>query len=127
MIQRQTYLLVIDNSGARKLMCISRLGVGNNCKYAYIGDIVISVIKETRHRHNNNPAIEKSEIVRAVIVRTCKEIKRNSGLTLKFNDNAAVIIDKNKNPKGTRIFGIITQELRKLKFTKLISLASEIL
>nr|YP_010428224.1 ribosomal protein L14 [Hydnora triceps]USN93673.1 ribosomal protein L14 [Hydnora triceps] len=124
MIQRQTYLLVIDNSGARKLMCINRLGVGNNCKYAYIGDIVISVIKETRR---NNPAIEKSEIVRAVIVRTCKEIKRNSGITLKFNDNAAVIIDKNKNPKGTRIFGIITQELRKLKFTKLISLASEIL
>nr|YP_009231669.1 ribosomal protein L14 [Hydnora visseri]ALZ49987.1 ribosomal protein L14 [Hydnora visseri] len=124
MIQRQTYLLVIDNSGAHKLMCINKLGVSNNCKYAHIGDIVISVIKETR-RHN--PTIEKSEIVRAVIVRTCKEIKRNSGITLKFNDNAAVIIDKNKNPKGTRIFGIITQELRKLKFTKLISLASEIL
>nr|YP_010428194.1 ribosomal protein L14 [Hydnora esculenta]USN93643.1 ribosomal protein L14 [Hydnora esculenta] len=123
MIQRQTYISVIDNSGARKLMCINKLGIsqGGNC--AYIGDIIISVVKEAVH----NKPIEKSEIVRAVIVRTRKEIKRNSGITLKFNDNAAVIIDKYNNPKCTRIFGVITQELRRLKFTKLISLSSAIL
>nr|YP_010428241.1 ribosomal protein L14 [Prosopanche bonacinae]USN93690.1 ribosomal protein L14 [Prosopanche bonacinae] len=122
MIQKQTYLNVTDNSGAIKLMCIQKLGV-SKFKSAYIGDIVISVIKEALP----NVSIEKSEIIRAVIVRTRKEIKRSDGLILKFDDNAAVVIDNLKNPKGSRIFGIITQELRKLNFNKIISLSSEIL
>nr|YP_010428173.1 ribosomal protein L14 [Hydnora abyssinica]USN93588.1 ribosomal protein L14 [Hydnora abyssinica] len=123
MIQNQTYVSVIDNSGARKLMCINKLGVSHKCNYASIGDIIISVIKEAVY----NKPVEKSEIVRAVIVRTRKEIKRDSGITLKFNDNAAVLIDKNKNPKGKRIFGVIPHELKSFKFIKLISLAIEII
>nr|YP_010437774.1 ribosomal protein L14 [Hydnora arabica]USN93622.1 ribosomal protein L14 [Hydnora arabica] len=122
MIQNQTYISVIDNSGARKLMCINKLGFSNKHNFACIGDIIIAVIKEAVY---NKPVV-KSEIVRAIIVRTRKEIKRNSGITLKFNDNAAVLIDKNKNPKGKRIFGVIPHELKKLKFIKLISLAAEI-
>nr|YP_010428258.1 ribosomal protein L14 [Prosopanche panguanensis]USN93707.1 ribosomal protein L14 [Prosopanche panguanensis] len=122
MINKQTYLNVTDNSGAIKLMCIQKLGT-SQFKSAYIGDIVISVIKEALP----NVSIEKSEIIRAVIVRTRKEIKRSDGLIFKFDDNAAVLIDKLKNPKGSRIFGIITQELRKLNFNKIISLSSEIL
>nr|QIS92026.1 ribosomal protein L14 [Prosopanche americana] len=121
MIKKQTYLNVTDNSGAIKLMCIQKLGI-SKFKSAYIGDIVISVIKEALP----NVSIEKSEIIRAVIVRTRKEIKRSDGIILKFDDNAAVVIDKLNNPKGSRIFGVITHELRKLNFNKIISLSSEI-
>nr|YP_009413569.1 ribosomal protein L14 [Allotropa virgata]ASN78880.1 ribosomal protein L14 [Allotropa virgata]ASN78903.1 ribosomal protein L14 [Allotropa virgata] len=122
MIQTQTYLNVADNSGARKLMCIRILGASNR-KYAYIGDIIVAVIKEAVP----NMPLEKSEVIRAVVVRTCKELKRSNGMIIRYDDNAAVIIDQKKNPKGTRVFGAIALELRQLKFTKIISLAPEVL
>nr|ATU07250.1 ribosomal protein L14 [Monotropastrum sciaphilum] len=123
MIQTQTYLNVADNSGARKLMCIRIIGV-NNRRYASIGDVIVAVIKEALP----NTSLKRSELVRAVIVRTRKEIKRNNGMIIRYDDNAAVIIDQKKNPKGTRIFGAIALvELRQLNFTKIVSLAPEVL
>ena len=99
MIQPQTHLNVADNSGARKLMCIRIIGA-NNRRYAQIGDVVVAVIKEAIP----NTPLEKSEVIRAVIVRTCKELKRNNGIIIRYDDNAAVVIDQEGNPKGTRIF-----------------------
>nr|QVX30621.1 ribosomal protein L14 [Camoensia scandens]UWV19102.1 ribosomal protein L14 [Camoensia scandens] len=122
MIQPQTHLNVADNSGARELMCIRIIGVSNR-RYAYIGDIVVAVIKEAV----TNTPLERSEVIRAVIVRTCKELKRNSGMIIHYDDNAAVVIDQEGNPKGTRIFGPIAGELRQLNFTKIVSLAPEVL
>nr|YP_010159254.1 ribosomal protein L14 [Philenoptera violacea]QRG31533.1 ribosomal protein L14 [Philenoptera violacea] len=122
MIQPQTYLNVADNSGARKLMCIRILGTSNR-RYAYIGDIVIAVIKEAVP----NTTLERSEVIRAVIVRTCKELKRNNGIIIQYDDNAAVVIDQEGNPKGTRIFCAIARELREFNFTKIVSLAPEVL
>nr|YP_010760231.1 ribosomal protein L14 [Cuscuta haughtii]WEY30194.1 ribosomal protein L14 [Cuscuta haughtii] len=122
MIQSQTHLNVADNSGARKIMCIRIIGSSNR-RYAHIGDIIVAVIKEAVP----NMTLEKSEVVRAVIVRTRKELKRDNGIILRYDDNAAVIIDKEGNPKGTRIFGAIPRELRKLKFNKIVSLAPEVL
>ena len=122
MIQPQTYLNVADNSGARKLMCIQILGASNR-KYAHIGDIIIAVVKEAVP----NMPLKKSEIVRAVVVRTCKELKRKNGTIIQFDDNAAVIINKEGNPRGTRVFGPIARELRDRNFTKIVSLAPEVL
>nr|BDD17432.1 ribosomal protein L14 [Takakia lepidozioides] len=122
MIQPQTYLNVADNSGARKLMCIRVLGASNR-KYAHIGDIIIAVVKEAVP----NMPLKKSEIVRAVIVRTCKELKRNNGTIIQFDDNAAVVINQEGNPKGTRVFGPVARELRESNFTKIVSLAPEVL
>nr|YP_010759934.1 ribosomal protein L14 [Cuscuta chinensis]AZL92807.1 ribosomal protein L14 [Cuscuta chinensis]WCF05490.1 ribosomal protein L14 [Cuscuta chinensis]WEY29849.1 ribosomal protein L14 [Cuscuta chinensis] len=122
MIQSQTHLNVADNSGARKVMCIRIIGSSNR-RYAYIGDIIVAVIKEAVP----NMPLEKSEVVRALIVRTRKELKRANGIILRYDDNAAVIIDKEGNPKGTRIFGAIPRELRKLNFNKIVSLAPEVL
>nr|ANX10256.1 ribosomal protein L14 [Phelipanche lavandulacea] len=122
MIQPQTYLNVADNSGARKLMCIRIIGASTR-RYAHIGDVIVAVIKKAVP----NMSLEKSEVVRAVIVRTCKELKRNNGMIIRYDDNAAVIIDHKGNPKGTRIFGAIPRELRQFNFTKIISLAPEIL
>lgn len=122
MIQPQTYLNVADNSGARKLMCIQILGASNR-KYAHIGDIIIAVIKEAVP----NMPLKKSEIVRAVIVRTCKELKRKNGTIIQFDDNAAVVINQEGNPKGTRVFGPVARELRESNFTKIVSLAPEVL
>nr|YP_010760410.1 ribosomal protein L14 [Cuscuta micrantha]WEY30373.1 ribosomal protein L14 [Cuscuta micrantha] len=122
MIQSQTHLNVADNSGARKLMCIRIIGSSNR-RYAHIGDIIVAVIKEAVP----NMTLEKSEVVRAVIVRTRKELKRDNGIILRYDDNAAVIIDKEGNPKGTRIFGAIPRELRKLNLNKIVSLAPEVL
>nr|YP_009440631.1 ribosomal protein L14 [Lessertia frutescens]ATG87697.1 ribosomal protein L14 [Lessertia frutescens] len=122
MIQPQTYLNVADNSGARELMCIRIIGASNR-RYAYIGDIVVAVIKKAVP----NTSLERSEVIRAVIVRTCKELKRSNGMIIKYDDNAAVVIDKEGNPKGTRIFCAIPRELRKLNFTKIVSLAPEVL
>ncbi|KAL6530346.1 60S ribosomal protein L14 [Orobanche hederae] len=122
MIQPQTYVNVTDNSGARELMCIRIIGVSNR-QYANIGDIIVAVIKKAVP----NIPLEKSEVVRAVVVRTCKELKRDNGIIIRYDDNAAVVIDHKKNPKGTRIFGAIPEELRQLNFTKIISLASEVL
>nr|YP_009450062.1 ribosomal protein L14 [Burmannia cryptopetala]ANK36259.1 ribosomal protein L14 [Burmannia cryptopetala] len=122
MIQSQTLLNVADNSGARKLMCIRIIGAGNP-RYAYIGDVIVAVIKDAVP----NMSLEKSEVIRAVIVRTCKKLKRSNGITIQYDDNAAVVIDKEGNPKGTRIFGAITGELRQSNFTKIVSLAPEVL
>ncbi|KAG9139837.1 hypothetical protein Leryth_026844 [Lithospermum erythrorhizon] len=121
MIQPQTYLNVADNSGARELMCIRIIGASNR-RYAHIGDVIVAVIKEAVP----NMPLERSEVVRAVIVRTCKELKRDNGMIIRYDDNAAVVIDQEGNPKGTRIFGAIARELRQLNFTKIVSLAPEI-
>lgn len=121
MIQTQTYLNIADNSGARKIMCIRVLG-SNNPNYASIGDIIIGVVKEA----SPNMPIKRSDIVRAVIVRTRKALRRSDGMSIRFDDNAAVIINKENNPRGTRVFGPIAKELRDKNFTKIISLAPEV-
>lgn len=122
MIQPQTYLNVADNSGARKLMCIRVLGKGN-ARYGFIGDRVIAVVKDAIP----NMAVKKSDVVEAVIVRTRHHIRRDSGMTIRFDDNAAVIINKDGNPRGTRVFGPVARELRDKSFTKIVSLAPEVL
>nr|YP_009399557.1 ribosomal protein L14 [Dictyomenia sonderi]ARW69163.1 ribosomal protein L14 [Dictyomenia sonderi] len=121
MIQTQTYLNIADNSGARKIMCIKVLGT-NNPTYGKIGDIIIGVVKDA----SPNMPIKRSEVVRAVIVRTKKTLRRSDGMSVRFDENAAVIINKDKNPKGTRVFGPIAKELRDKNFTKIISLAPEV-
>lgn len=122
MIQQQTYLNVADNSGARKIMCLRVLSTGN-CTYGSIGDIIIAVVKDAIP----NQGVKKSDIVRAVIVRTRKALHRETGATIRFDDNAAVIINKDNNPTGTRVFGPVARELRDKNFTKIISLAPEVL
>ena len=122
MIQPQSYLNVADNTGARKIMCIQLLG-GNSGKYASIGDIIIAVVKDAIP----NMPFKKSDVVRAGIVRTVKGIRRENGMSIRFDDNAAVIINKEGNPRGTRIFGPIARELRDRNFTKIVSLAPEVL
>nr|UTM96663.1 ribosomal protein L14 [Medinilla sp. Lin698] len=122
MIQAQTHLNVADNSGARKLMCIRIIGASNR-QYAHIGDIIVAVITDALP----NTSLERSEVIRAVIVRTCKELKRNNGMIIRYDDNAAVVIDQEGNPRGTRVFGAIARELRQLNFTKIISLSPEVL
>lgn len=121
MIYPQTILTVADNSGARKIMCIRILG--GNRKYGKIGDSLIGVIKESIPNMN----LKRSLIVKAVIVRTRKQISRQDGTKILFDDNAVVIINDDYNPIGTRIFGPIAREIRNTKFSKIISLASEIL
>ena len=120
MIQPQSYLNVADNSGAKKLMCIRVLG--NNRKYANIGDVIIGVVKDAIP----NMAVKRSAVVRAVIVRTKNTIKRSDGMAVRFDDNAAVIINTENNPRGTRIFGPVAREIRERNFTKIISLANEV-
>jgi large subunit ribosomal protein L14 len=120
MIQPQTYLTVADNTGAKKLMCIRVLG--NNRKYANIGDIIIGVVKDALP----NMAVKRSAIVRAVIVRTKNTVRRSDGMALRFDDNAVVIINAENNPRGTRVFGPVAREIRDKNFTKIISLASEV-
>jgi large subunit ribosomal protein L14 len=122
MIQPQTYLRVADNTGARELMCIRVLGGGKQ-RAATVGDIIIAVVKEA----NPNMPLKKSDVVRAVIVRTKKNIRRSNGTSIRFDENAAVIINKENNPRGTRVFGPIARELRDGNFTKIISLAPEVL
>ena len=122
MIQPQSYLNVADNSGARKLMCIRVLSK-NQSQFANIGDIIIAVVKDAIP----NMPLKKSDVVQAVIVRTCKGLRRENGMTIRFDDNAAVIITKEGNPRGTRVFGPIARELRDRNFTKIVSLAPEVL
>ncbi|CAN6465687.1 unnamed protein product [Victoria cruziana] len=122
MIQPQTLLNVADNSRARKLMCIRIIGA-NNYRHAHTGDVIVVVIKEAVP----NMPLERSEVIRAVIVRTYKEFKCNNGMLIWYDDNAAVVIDQEGNPKGTRVFGSIARELRQLNFTKIVSLAPEVL
>lgn len=118
MIQTQSYLNVADNSGARKLMCIRVLG----SKEGNIGDVIIAVVKDA----TPNMPTKRSDIVRAVIVRTSKGLRRENGMLVRFDDNAAVIINKEGNPRGTRVFGPIARELREKNFTKIVSLAPEV-
>lgn len=121
MIQPQTYLTVADNTGAKKLMCIRVLG--NNRKYAAVGDIIIGVVKDAIP----NMAMKRSSVVRAVVIRTKKTIQRADGMAIRFDDNAAVIINVEKNPRGTRVFGPVAREIREKNFTKIISLANEVI
>nr|YP_009144912.1 ribosomal protein L14 [Euglenaria anabaena]AKJ83359.1 ribosomal protein L14 [Euglenaria anabaena] len=121
MIQSQTYLNVADNTGAQKVMCIRILG--SNSQYANIGDIIVAVVKEAVP----NMAVKRSEVVKAVVVRTTKGLRRESGMFIRFDENAAVIINNDGSPKGTRIFGPIARELRDKNFLKIISLAPEVL
>jgi large subunit ribosomal protein L14 len=122
MIQMQTVLDVADNSGAKKVMCIKVLG-GSKRKYASIGDIIIVSVKEAIP----NAKVKKGEVARAVIVRTAKEIPRPDGSYIRFDGNSAVLINKDNEPIGTRIFGPVARELRAKKFMKIISLAPEVL
>lgn len=123
MIQHRSILKVADNTGAKKLMCIRVLG-GYKKRYAGIGDIVTCAVKDAAPRG----LVKKSDVVHAVIVRTRKEMKRADGGAIRFDDNAAVIVDKKtKEPKGTRIFGPVPRELRARGFQKIISLAPEVL
>lgn len=121
MIQTQTYLNIADNSGAKQIMCIKILGSSNPI-YGYIGDIIVGVVKNAIP----NMTIKRSDIVRAVIVRTKKTLRRTDGTSIRFDDNAAVIINQDNNPRGTRVFGPIAKELRNKNFTKIVSLAPEV-
>ncbi len=122
MIQQESLLNVADNSGARKLMCIRVLGGGNR-RYGGIGDEIIAVVKDAIP----NMAVKKSDVVRAVIVRTRHSLRRDSGMSIRFDDNAAVIINPDGNPRGTRVFGPVARELRDRNYMKIVSLAPEVL
>ncbi|HOE10118.1 MAG TPA: 50S ribosomal protein L14 [bacterium] len=122
MIQEYTNLIVADNSGARRIMCFKVLG-GSKRRYARIGDIVVASVKEAIPESN----IKKGSVVKAVIVRTKKELRRPDGSTIRFDNNAAVIVNEARDPVGTRIFGPVARELRERKFMKIVSLAPEVL
>jgi large subunit ribosomal protein L14 len=122
MIQAETRLKVADNSGARKVACIKVLG-GSKRRYAYVGDLIVCAVKEAIP----NGQVKKGDVVRAVVVRTVKESRRPDGSYIKFDDNAAVIIDQAGNPRGTRIFGPVARELRDRRYMKIVSLAPEVL
>ncbi len=122
MIQQQTYLKVADNTGAKELMCIRVLG-GTRRRYAGIGDVVVCSVKKAAP----GGTVKKGDVVRAVIVRSVKGIKRADGSSIRFDENAAVIIRDDKNPRGTRIFGPVARELRDKDYTKILSLAPEVL
>ena len=122
MVQPQSRVKVVDNSGAKEIVCIRVLGKGRN-QLSNIGDIIIGVVKEAIP----NTPLKKSDIVRAVIVRTKKGLKRKNGIYIRFDDNAAVIVNKENNPRGTRIFGPVARELRDKSFMKIVSLAPEVI
>lgn len=122
MIQAETRLKVADNSGARELLCIKVLG-GSRRRYAAVGDIITASVKAAQP----GAGVKKKEVVQAVVVRTTKITRRPDGSSIRFDDNAAVLIDKNKQPRGTRIFGPIARELRDGGYMKIISLAPEVL
>lgn len=119
MIQPQTYLTVADNTGARQLMCIRVLGSGT----ADIGDTIIAVVKEALP----NMPVKKSDVVRAVVVRTRNGVQRSNGSLIRFDENAAVLINKDGNPRGSRVFGPVARELRDKSFAKIVSLAPEVI
>jgi len=122
MIQTFTRLKVADNTGAREIMCIKVLG-GTRRRYASVGDVIIAAVKQSIP----GGAVKKGEVVRAVIVRTAKEYGRPDGSYIRFDEDAAVILDEAKNPKGTRIFGPVARELREKGFMKIVSLSPEVL
>jgi large subunit ribosomal protein L14 len=122
MIQQESRLTVCDNSGAKEILCIRVLG-GTRRRYAHVGDIIVATVKVA----SPTGTVRKKSVVRAVVVRTKNAIKRRDGSTIKFDDNAAVIIGDDKNPKATRIFGPVPRELRDQGYSKIISLAPEVL
>ncbi len=122
MIQAESRLKVADNSGARELLCVKVLG-GSRKRYASIGDVIVGTVKEAIP----DGMVNKGDVVKAVIVRTKREIRRNDGSYISFDDNSAVLIEKNNEPTGTRVFGPIARELRDKNFTRIISLAPEVL
>ena len=122
MVQQQTRLKVADNTGAKEIMCIRCLG-GSYRKYAEIGDVIMASVKDA----TPGGVVKKGDVAKAVIVRSKKGIKRNDGTSIKFDENAAVIIKDDKTPRGTRIFGPVARELREKDFMKIISLAPEVL
>ena len=122
MIQAETRLKVADNSGARRVGVIKVLG-GSKRRYAYVGDVIVCTVKEAIP----NGAVKKGDVVKAVVVRCKKESRRDDGSYIKFDDNAAVIIDNAGNPRGTRIFGPVGRELRDKRYMKIVSLAPEVL
>lgn len=122
MIQAYTRLRVADNTGARELMCIRVLG-GSKRRYGSVGDVIVATVKQAIP----TSALKKGEVVRAVIVRTAKEYGRPDGSHIRFDDNACVILDEYKNPRGTRIFGPVARELRDKGFMKIVSLSPEVL
>lgn len=122
MIQQQTYLKVADNTGAKELMCIRVLG-GTGRRYANIGDVIVCSVKKAAP----GGVVKKGDVVKAVVVRTATGVRRDDGQYLRFDENAAVIIKEDKNPTGTRIFGPVARELRDKDYTKILSLAPEVL
>ena len=122
MIQMQTYLKVADNTGAKELMCIRVLG-GSRKRYAGIGDVIVASVKKT----TPGGVVKKGDVVRAVVVRSAKGVHRSDGTYIRFDENAAVIIREDKNPRGTRIFGPVARELREKDYLKILSLAPEVL
>jgi len=122
MIQQETRLKVTDNSGAKEILCIRVLG-GTGRRYARVGDVIVASVKTA----NPTGAVKRKSVIRAVIVRTRDQIQRKDGSTICFDDNAAVVIGDDKNPKGTRVFGPVPRELRDMGYAKIISLAPEVL
>lgn len=122
MIQQESRLRVADNTGAKELLCIRVLG-GSTRRYGNIGDVIVASVKDA----TPGGVVKKGDVVKAVIVRTKKGVRRNDGSYIKFDENAAVIIKEDKNPRGTRIFGPVARELREKKYTKILSLAPEVL
>jgi len=121
-IQQQSYLKVADNTGAKEIMCIRVLG-GSKRRYANIGDVIVASVKKA----TPGGTVKKGDVVKAVVVRSAKGLRRNDGTYIRFDENAAVIIREDKNPRGTRIFGPVARELRDKDYTKILSLAPEVL
>ncbi len=122
MIQQQTMLKVADNTGAKELMCIRVLG-GSKRRYANVGDVIVATVKKA----TPGGVVKKGDVVKAVVVRSVKGLRRADGSYIKFDENAAVVIREDKNPKGTRIFGPVARELREKEYMKILSLAPEVL
>ena len=122
MIQQQSYLKVADNTGAKEIMCIRVLG-GSGRRYANIGDVIVASVKKA----TPGGGVKKGDVVKAVVVRSCKGLRREDGTYIRFDENAAVIIRDDKNPRGTRIFGPVARELREKDYLKILSLAPEVL
>lgn len=122
MVQQESRLVVCDNSGAKEILCIRVLG-GTRRRYARVGDVIVATVKDAAP----NGTVKKHAVIKAVVVRSTEKIRRKDGSTIKFDDNAAVIIGDDKNPRATRIFGPVPRELRDLGYSKIISLAPEVL
>ena len=121
MIKQETFLNVADNSGAKRIQCIRVLGT--NRRYAHVGDVIVAAVKDAMP----NMGVKKSDVVKAVVVRTRATLRRVNGNSIRFDDNAAVILGTDNNPKGTRVFGPVARELRDRNFTKIVSLAPEVI